>query len=229
MYIMGLGNRLECILNNLMNQGCSSLFADIGSDHAFLAIEAVKRGYAKSAIASDINPSPLKCGFENAKAQNIHIDFVLSDGFDAIESRDISSAAICGMGGELIAEIVGRSEAAKKCILALQPMNHQQHLRKFLWENGFEIINEDFCVESSKPYCIIIARYTGINSDYTYSELFIGKNPVPTHEFIKYTEKVMSSAKKRLAGQRITGADTSQTEQLICECQTQITNFSAGT
>ena len=208
-----------------------AVFADIGTDHAHLPIFLLKSGRILRAVAADVNRGPLDRARDNAASEGVSekIDFRLADGLSGMEALGLTDIAICGMGGELIAEIVGRSEAAKKCILALQPMNHQQHLRKFLWENGFEIINEDFCVESSKPYCIIIARYTGINSDYTYSELFIGKNPVPTHEFIKYTEKVMSSAKKRLAGQRITGADTSQTEQLICECHTQITNFSAGT
>ena len=62
-----LGNRLEKVISILESRGIHGAFADIGSDHAFLAIEVVKSGIAKKAIASDINRLPLLKGEENAK------------------------------------------------------------------------------------------------------------------------------------------------------------------
>ena len=141
-----LGNRLETALELLTEFGSFELFADIGSDHAFLSIEVIKRSIAKSAIAADINELPLLKGRQNAESQGIDVEFILSDGFDAFDGRKVSSAAICGMGGELIAKIVLRSKIARSAFLVLQPMSAQEELRKALWDNGFEIIREEFAV-----------------------------------------------------------------------------------
>ena len=219
-----LGNRLETVISLLEKQG-NTLFADIGSDHAFLAIEAVRRGIAEKAVAADVNYLPLEKGRENAEANSIDVEFVLSDGFDALDGREITSAAVCGMGGELIAKIVLRSRAAHKCLLVLQPMSAQEELRKALWENGFEIHTEKFTVESGKPYAILQASYAGVNTEYCFNDLFLGKTPTKSPEFRQYCEKILNSALKRRAGLAITGKDTKDIDGLIKECQAQITSL----
>lgn len=220
-----IGNRLECALELLQEYGQGSCFADIGSDHAFLAIEAIKRGIAKRAIASDINKMPLEKGRENALSQGIDIDFILSDGFDSLEGYKIDSAAVCGMGGELISKMLLRSDVAKNALLVLQPMTAQEELRKTLWDNGFEILTERFVVESKKAYVLLAVKHTGASTDYTSTDVFLGKIRPNTSQFTQYCEKICSSALKRRLGIIARAEDSSDIDRLIKECQAQITSF----
>lgn len=225
-YIMStLGSRLEAVTRLLKKCDNNTLFADIGSDHAFLAIEVIKRGIAKGAIAADINEMPLLKGRENAINAGIDMDFILSDGFDALEGKPITSAAVCGMGGELIAKIVLRSNTAKSALLILQPMSAQEELRKALWDNGFIIHKEIFAFDSGKPYTVMKVTYTGENTEYSYIDLYLGKERESTKEFIKYCEKVQNSAQKRRLGIIARGESTNEVDGLLAFCQTQTTSL----
>lgn len=224
-----LGSRLETALDLLNEYGRGELFADIGSDHAFLSIEVIKRNIVNTAIAADINESPLLKGRQNAEALNLPIEFILSDGFDSFDGRKIDSAAICGMGGELIAKIVLRSESAKSAFLVLQPMSAQEELRKSFWDNGFQIIEEVFVVESGKAYTVMAVRFSGSKSDYDFLDLYLGKERVPSFEFSKYCEKILHSAEKRRLGLIARNEPTNDIDELIAFCQTQTTNLSSGT
>ncbi len=220
-----IGNRLEAALELLNEYGRGTNFADIGSDHAFLAIEAVKRKIAASATASDINVMPLEKGRENAESQGVDIDFILSDGFDRLEERGITAAAVCGMGGELISKMVLRSETAKGALLILQPMSAQEELRKTLWDNGYSILTERFVIESGKVYVLIASKYTGEATEYTFTDIFLGKTRPNTHEFARYCEKVCAGALKRRLGIIARGESTDDIDGLISLCQAQITSF----
>lgn len=220
-----IGKRLETALMLLKKCRNNEIFADIGSDHAHFAIEAFKRGIAKSVIASDINKMPLEKGRENAISQGIDMKFILSDGFDSIESENVTSAAICGMGGELIANIILRSETAKRCDLILQPMSAAEELRRALWDNGFSITDEIFVRENKKPYTVMRVIYTGINTEYDYIDLYLGKERKRSEDFSYYCKKVLNSAMKRRLGIIAKSEPTDEIDSLIDECQKQTTSF----
>ncbi len=215
---------MDVVLSFLKNQN-GDLFADIGSDHAFLAIEALKSGAASNAIASDINQMPLQKGKENAEREGLDIEFVLSDGFDKLEGRDITAAAICGMGGELIAKMVLRSEVTRKCSLILQPMTAQEELRRILWENGFEISDECFVCENKKAYVVMLVKYTGATTGYDYCDLYLGKVRPDSEAFAKYCEKLLSGALKRRLGIVARGESVEDIDRLISICQAQMTKI----
>ena len=216
-----LGNRLQTVTELLKKCENNLLFADIGSDHAFLAIEVVKRGIAKNSIASDINRLPLLKGMENANRAGVDIEFILSDGFDALEGKGITSAAVCGMGGELISKIILRSESAKRALLILQPMSAQEVLRKDLWDNGFVIHKEVFAYDSGKPYTIMQVSYENASPKYSYLDLYLGKERTPTVDFKTYCKKVLLSAQKRRLGIIARGESTQDIDSLIDFCQMQ--------
>lgn len=220
-----LGFRLEAALTILSKTENNRLFADIGSDHAFLAIEALRRGVAERVIAADINPLPLEKGRQNAMAHGVEMDFILSDGFDGLEEFNLTSAAVCGMGGELIAKMLDRSTIAKKCSLVLQPMSAQEDLRKFLWDNGFNIIGESFVFENGKAYTLMNVKFDGIKRSYTYNQLYLGKGTSSSPEFAEYCKKVKAAAEKRRLGLVAKGQSTEDIDGLIDYCHLQITNF----
>lgn len=220
-----LGNRLEEALTLLSTIENNELFADIGSDHAFLAIEAVRRGIAKKAVCGDINLKPLKIGEENARNHGVDIDFILSDGFDNLDNRKLTSAAVCGMGGELIAKMVLRSEIAHNCTLVLQPMTAQEDLRKTLWDNGFCIHSESFVIDSGKAYALMLVSFDGKKREYSYTDLFLGKERKNGEGFKKYCEKIQAAAEKRRLGLVARNESTDEIDALIKECHLHITSF----
>ncbi len=216
-----IGSRLKAVTRLLADIENNILFADIGSDHAFLAIEVLKNRLALSAIASDINEQPLLKGKENAARSGVKMDFYLSDGFDAIDNLPITSAAICGMGGELIAKIIDRSKVARNATLIVQPMSAQEELRKYLWDNGFSVEKELFVHESGKSYTVMKIKFSGERTEYSYIDLFLGKERLPSREFSLYCEKILTAAKKRRLGVVARNEDTAEIDCLIEFCQTQ--------
>ncbi len=210
-----LGNRLQTVAEMLRTYAPFCCIADIGSDHAYLAVYVMKEGIASLSVSSDINEGPLERGKATAEKYGVNPSFVLSDGFDKLGAFEFDGACICGMGGELIADILKRFGPHPACRLFLQPMTAQDDLRKFLWDNGYEIIEERFTTERGKPYGVICATYTGKTTDYTYADLFLGKFRPHTEEFRAYKDKVHAQALRRRDGLLATGGDTAPEEQLL--------------
>lgn len=144
--------------------GRCALFADIGSDHAKLALYLLETGAAARAVCADIHAAPLARGQQAAARAGLahRAAFVLSDGLDALPERP-DVAAVCGMGGELIADIVARAlrrfPGGPPVRFVLQPMTAVSELRRYLWENGFTIADERYAVAAGKPYVILTAVY----------------------------------------------------------------------
>ncbi len=137
---------------------------DVGTDHGYLPAFLVMGGITDDVTAADIGKGPL----ENAKktlekySLDEKIKTVLSDGLQKIDP-DTEEIIICGMGGTLIAEILGKAEwiKNKEVHLVLQPMTHSYDVRKFLCENGFYIDDEKFCTDTGRDYVVISAFYDG--------------------------------------------------------------------
>ena len=151
--------------------------ADIGTDHAYLPVWLCRNGVCPHAIAADINPEPLNRGrltVENAGLSG-KIETRLSDGLKSIGSNEADDIVIAGMGGELIAKIIGDCDYAKSPDkhFILQPMTRSEVLITWLCENGFEIKDQDCCEAGGKCYTVLSVRYTGA--------------PAPADEIYRYT------------------------------------------
>lgn len=137
---------------------------DVGTDHGYLPAFLVLSGITDRATAADIGKGPLENAQKTIGKYSLcdKIDTVLSDGLDKI-SHDTDEIIICGMGGTLIAEILGKAEWVKnkEVHLVLQPMTHSYDVRKFLCENGFYIDDERFCTDDGRDYVVISALYDG--------------------------------------------------------------------
>ena len=144
--------RLEMILQNIT----ADKIADIGTDHGFIPIELAKRG--KTVIATDANEGPLDSARKNIEKNGLEISLRLGNGLAPLSANEAEEIIIAGMGGELIKKIISNDmEKARSSRLILQPMSLQADLRRFLTENGFEIIREDLAREDRKIYNLIIA------------------------------------------------------------------------
>ena len=158
---MILSLRLEAILEQLKLYGPCQTLADIGCDHAFTGIEAVKRGYARRAIASDVRTGPLERAKRHIQETGHEelFEVRLSDGLSAFREGEADAILISGMGGDLITRILEQDAAVARAadILILQPQKDYQILRNHL-RNGYEIIDEDMVCEDGKYYWIMTVR-----------------------------------------------------------------------
>lgn len=134
-------------------------FADIGTDHAYLPVWLLRQGRLDWAIASDINRGPLDRARQTAEEYGCtrQISFRLGAGLDQVRPGEADTIAIAGMGGETIAEILSAAAWLKEqpALLLLQPMSTQEELRRYLWNNGYQIQREYLAGEGRKIYLIL--------------------------------------------------------------------------
>ena len=89
--------------------------ADVGTDHAYLPIYLCAEGKIKGAVASDINEGPVARAMINVAGYRLgrKIQVLRADGLSGLDAYSPTDILICGMGGELIAEIVKSAEWTK--------------------------------------------------------------------------------------------------------------------
>ncbi len=180
---------------------------DIGTDHCYLPIYLVLKGKIPNAIASDINEGPLKKAKSSIIDYNCEnkISLILSDGFNNINENLVEDVIICGMGGELIAEIISKAPFLKSGDrqLFLQPMTKAQELKKYLFENGFEILDEEVAKEGKKLYVVMTVK-AGKTTKYKESELIFSKKLLKRNTQLEkqYLEKLILKYEKSIKGMK---------------------------
>lgn len=155
-----------------------SRLADVGTDHAYLPAALILEGVVGTAVAADLRKGPLENARTTAEAYGISdkIQLRLSDGLKGILPNEADDIVIAGMGGILISEILTATPWVKDSTkrLILQPQSHSEDVRRYLFENGFEIIEETACFEDGKVYICICAEYTGEVRRYSDTEALLG-------------------------------------------------------
>ncbi len=153
-----LDSRLDTILSWVPK---GSRIADIGTDHAYLPAAGLERGILRGAIAADIHEGPLQMARQTVKnaGYTAEIECRLSDGLEKIAPGETDGAAICGMGGSLIAQILEAQPETVRAMqfLLLQPMTHAGTLRKWLAAHGWEIKDEALIEDGKFLYELIYA------------------------------------------------------------------------
>ena len=94
-------------------------------------------------------------------------------------------------------------------------------MRKFLAENGYDIVDEIFVSEEKKIYQVICAEYTGKTYEYSDVELLLGKKNIERGgELLTGTvERFISVFSERMRGKKMSGADTSEEEKILAELE----------
>jgi tRNA (adenine22-N1)-methyltransferase len=133
--------------------------ADIGTDHGKIPIYLALNRITSKAILSDINAGPLEKARLNIKAHapDYAFDIRQGSGLDPIKAFEVDTIIIAGMGGLLIAGILGedlvKTRSYRKFLL--QPRNAEDKLRFWLRQNSFLIVDECL-VQEGKHICEII-------------------------------------------------------------------------
>lgn len=157
-----LSPRLQTIAD-FVEKGQS--LADIGTDHGFLPLFLTENNISPKVVLSDINTGPLEKAAMNIARHcpGKDFDLRLGSGISTIAAGEVDVIVIAGMGGLLIADIMGedplRSGSYKKFIL--QPRNAQDKLRMWLLHNDFSLCDERL-VREGKFICeIVVAEPNG--------------------------------------------------------------------
>lgn len=139
----------------------NSSAADIGTDHAYLAVVLAERGAAK-VIAADLNAGPCESARRTVRDNGYagKIEVRQGNGLAVLKPGEVKIVCIAGMGGELIKEILAARPEITKDLerLVLQPMNEAESLREWLYNHNWKIIDETLVRESGRMYEIICAE-----------------------------------------------------------------------
>ena len=201
-------------------------FADIGTDHAYLPLFLLESGKIKFAYCCDINEGPLASARKNAEERGrlSETEFILTDGATVLKDKGVTDYAICGMGGELIADIIDRAPHLKdeNVNLILQPMTRQEKLRAYLASAGFGITHESYSFDAGKYYVCLLASFNGKCREISEIESIAG-SPDSTYSGSecrkKYLEIKFASLVRAAEGKKDAGIDCTADEELIASLE----------
>lgn len=208
-----------------------AVFADVGTDHAYLPLYLLSVGRITRAYVTDIHPGPLARAQANAAACGLldRIEAVLCDGLTGLSGRGLQDIAICGMGGEMIVHILEEAPFVRDPAvrLILQPMTRSAVLRRYLAENGYVWDGETLCTAAGRVYTCFAVHYVGVPHTLPLLETEIGRPQTRTETekalFVTYISKKVDACQKRLKGLRCTGdADAAREEEALLAALLQI-------
>lgn len=175
---------------------------DVGTDHAYLPIKLISEGRVCSAIACDIGKGPLENAAKNVARYSLEdkIDLRLGNGLEKIAAKEVDDIVICGMGGELIAEIIEACSWAKSedKRYILQPMTAADDLRKYLCESGFKVEKELLVKDAGRLYVVMRAVYDGICREPDLCYLYTGTVTAEQEYGREYLQKQLSRVNKHI-------------------------------
>lgn len=157
---MKLSKRLMAIAKLIEKHSNHGYLADIGSDHGYLPCWLVEHDVVEGAYACEIADGPLQACLSTV--QLCHMEDKISvrkgDGLAPIVSENLDVISICGMGGNLICDILEANlEKVDVNTLVLQANINEGFVRDYLLTHGWMIIDEDIVEDMHHYYEIIVA------------------------------------------------------------------------
>ena len=158
-----LSERLTAIAE-MVTEG--NRLVDVGCDHGYLPVYLMLQHKIPGAIATDVGKGPLTRAQEHIAQYHMeaYIETRLCNGLSEIRSGEGDTLVIAGMGGPLMERILSEGRHALPGFqeLILQPQSDIPHFRRFVMQNGYQIIQEELILEEGKFYPIMKAvQYEG--------------------------------------------------------------------
>lgn len=170
---MKLSKRLASICALIEKYSDQCIIGDIGSDHAYLPCYLALNDITTYAYACDVAKLPLESAKKSIAQYRVEerVSPLLGDGIEPLKDKKVNAISISGMGAFLITDILSSNIDVAKNVdkLYLQANANVEHLRKYLYDNKFKIIDETILFEGQHFYEIIVAEYDenlNVNNDY---------------------------------------------------------------
>ena len=212
------GARIETILS--LMPACRTA-ADIGTDHGITAIGMLARGKARRVIATDISPASLSKAQAYAAAHRVSdLETRLGDGLEPLTPGEADAAVLAGMGGRLIARILGANpEIARSIpIFILQPMHSIRDLRRWLYENQYAVTAEWLAREADRFYHVMRATH-GQDELILPLHMEIGRKLIEDRDPLLPDYIAHLSKKIRRRMREIAAHDTPRSRAALLQCQ----------
>lgn len=167
--------------------------ADIGADHAKLAVYLLKNRLIPWAIVTDVSEEPYRRALvtiADNSCQN-KVQARKGDGLQVLAEGEVGSIIIAGMGADNIVSILSydwrKSNSFKRYIF--QPMSRVQVLRSFLALKGWPILDERL-VRVKNRYFVVLSSMPG-QSPYSLSPLEREIGPVVLRSNCQYKKEYL--------------------------------------
>ena len=151
-----LDARLRCAFDML--KGTKSV-ADIGCDHGKLSAALLLDGGCQRVIAGDISPDCLNKTREIITRYGLQdrAEVRLGSGLSILTPGECDAAAVLGMGGELMIELLEASPEVASSLnrLVLQPMSGIEELRQWLYKSSYHVIEDRLVAVGHRWYQLL--------------------------------------------------------------------------
>lgn len=171
-----LSKRLEMICSFILPE--TTVFADIGSDHALLPCAICLKDKKKRAIVSDVREGPLESAKHTIKTHHLEdrMSVRLGSGLSVLKPFEAQEVIISGMGGTLIAQILEDDHEVLESIdrIIIQANIDCIDVRKKLNKYLFHITEEAIVEDRGHLYEVIVAERKTEQQSLSEKEFFFG-------------------------------------------------------
>lgn len=152
-----------------------AVFADIGSDHAYLPCHVCLMDKSAKAIAGEINEGPFNSAVETVTQFGLTnaIEVRLGNGLQVLNEGEVQQIIIAGMGGSLIKTILdaGIQKLTQVDRIIAQPNIDARNVRKWFNQQNFTITGEAIIEENGHIYEIIAADKQASDNPYKNGQM----------------------------------------------------------
>lgn len=213
---MQLSQRLSSVASMVTAGNC---LADVGTDHGYVPIYLYERNVIPRAIAMDVNKGPLERATLHIAESGMKeaIETRLSDGLAALKPGEADSVVIAGMGGPLIIRILSAYPEVTASLkeLILQPQSEIPEVRMWLYEQGYEIVEEHMVFEDGKYYPMFKAVKNSQAEKLTDLEYKYGKLSVLEEKSVLKAYLVREIANKQTILKKLNEENTEKSRNRI--------------
>ena len=152
--------------------------ADIGGDHARLALFLAEEGVSPRVIISELGEGPFiraGCSVQESPCRG-RIELRRGNGLQVLHPGEVDEVVLAGMGGDTIVDILSYDwdKAASFQHFLFQPMTRARIVRANLAVQGWPIEDEKLVREKNRIYIVIAARPGHFSYSLSPLELEVG-------------------------------------------------------
>ena len=228
-----LSQRLQAVADmvSVGNRVC-----DVGCDHGFVSIYLVEQGISPGVLAMDVRKGPLSAATEHVSERGLTscIETRLSDGLHNYNIGEADTLVCAGMGGRLMQRILSdeRDKTDSFREMVLQPQSELEEFRRFLYQQGYHITEENMIEEDGKFYPLMLVKKSEQTAPVPdriacrYGPLLLRNQSQVLLRFLKRQERIYGEILESLQRQGLSDVKRQQRfaeiEQLLRECRIAI-------
>ncbi len=226
-----LSKRLQAVAD-MVTKG--NRVCDVGCDHGFVSIYLVEQGISSSVLAMDVRSGPLGAAMEHVTERKLQgvIQTRLSDGLHKYNIGEADTLICAGMGGKLMMRILSAEKEKTDSFreLVLQPQSELEEFRRFLFQSGYAIVQENMIEEDGKFYPIMrVVKAQGMEKEpgvlaFRYGPVLLETKSPVLWAYLQKEERVYQEILKQLMERGLEEPGRKQryqeVSQMLEECQT---------